>query len=226
MNTIVSSSIAKKINICVHCKNLLQLYNLMYCFIFFYRRHFVEDIVFQNVADRILRDTHKNITSAIRQSVSKYVLFQNDTVLNFPAVNGKLPTGTTGYGFSNTVISGLSNTEIKLKKVTAKIAANTLTADLRLTIHSLNGKSDFKLEESKPTIGKITFTVGRIDATISFNMLKTTECKSEVTINQPIIKYDVKLSADNEKALTKAFFDNITAQLNTKLCKVFGQTSK
>jgi hypothetical protein len=186
----------------------------------------VEDIIFQNVADRILKDTHKNITSAIRQSVSKYVIFQNDTVFNFPGVNGKLPTGTTGYSFSNTIISGLSNTEIKLKKITAKIAVNTLTTDLRVTIHSLNGKTDFKLEESKPTIGKATFTVGRIDANISFNMLKTTECKSEVTINQSNMKYDAKLTGDNEKVLTKAFFDNITAQLNTKICKTFGQTTK
>lgn len=182
----------------------------------------MEDIIFQNVADRILKDTHKNITSAIRQSVSKYVIFQNDTVQNFPAVNGKLPTGTTGYGFSNIVISGLSNTEIKLKKVTAKIAANTLTADFRWTIHSLNGKTDFKLEESKPTVGKATFTVGRIDINVSLNLLKATECKSEVIINQPIVKYDAKLSADNEKALTKAFFDNITVQLNAKICKKVG----
>lgn len=186
----------------------------------------MEDIIFQNVADRILKDTHKNITSAIRQSVSKYVIFQNDTIFNFPSVNGKLPTSNTGYGYSNTIISGLSNTEIKLKKITAKITVNSLTADLRLTIHSLNGKTDFKLEESKPTIGKATFTVGRIDANISFNMLKTTECKSEVTINQPNMKHDAKLSVDIEKALTKAFFDNITAQLNTKICKAFGQTSK
>lgn len=106
------------------------------------------------------------------------------------------------------------------------MATNIVTADLRITIHSLDGKFDFKLEESKPTIGKATFAVSRIDVNVSFNMLKPVECKAEVVVNQPNVKYGTKLSADIEKTLTNAFIDNVKIQLNTNICKALGQMIK
>jgi hypothetical protein len=182
-------------------------------------KHFIEDIVFQQVADRVVRDTRNNITVAIRQVIKPFVLIKNDTNQNFPGTNGKLPSGNVGYTISNTVISGFANTVHKMKKVTAKMAANTVIVDGRTTMHNLDGKFDFKLEESKPTIGKATFTVSRIDVNISFNVLKLVECKSEIVVNQPNVKYGTKLSADIEKALTNAFFDNVKIQMNTIFCK-------
>ncbi|CAH1738199.1 uncharacterized protein LOC114132391 [Aphis gossypii] len=189
-------------------------------------KHFIEDIVFQQVADRVVRDTHNNITVAIRQVIKPYIIFKNDTDPNFPGTNGKLPSGSVGYTISNTVISGFANAEHKLKKITTKMATNIVTADLRITIHSLDGKFDFKLEESKPTIGKATFAVSRIDVNVSFNMLKPVECKAEVVVNQPNVKYGTKLSADIEKTLTNAFIDNVKIQLNTNICKALGQMIK
>ncbi|XP_022176523.1 uncharacterized protein LOC111037955 [Myzus persicae] len=189
-------------------------------------KHFIEDIVFQQVADRVVRDTHNNITVAIRQVIKPYVMIKNDTEKNFPGTNGKLPSGSVGYSISNTVISGLANAEHKLKKVTTKMATNTVTADVRTTIHNLDGKFDFKLEESKPTVGKATFIISRIDVNLSFNMLKPVECKAEIVVNQPNVKYGTKLSADIEKSLTNAFIDNVKIQLSTNTCKALGQVAK
>ncbi|KAF0720917.1 Uncharacterized protein FWK35_00037302, partial [Aphis craccivora] len=104
----------------------------------------------------------EDITMAIRQVIKPYIIFKNDNDPNFPGTNGKLPSGSVGYTISNTVISGFANAEHKLKKITTKMSTNIVTADLRITIHSLDGKFDFKLEESKPTIGKATFAVSRI----------------------------------------------------------------
>lgn len=191
-----------------------------------YCRYFLEDIIFQQVADRIVRDTHNNITIAIRQAVRPYIIFKNDTDPNFAGVNGKLPNGNIGYSISNTIISGFANMEQKLKKITAKMSTNTITNDLHMTIHNLNGRFDFKLEESKPTIGKATFSINRININTSFNMLKPIECKAEVTVNQPNVKYGSKLSADNEKTLTNAFIDNVKNQLSANICKSFSQMIK
>lgn len=102
------------------------------------------------------------------------------------------------------------------------MSTNTVTTDLRMTIHNLDGKFEFKLEESKPTIGKATFSINRIDINVSFNMLKPIECKTEVTINQPNVKYGTKLSTDHEKTLSNVFVDNIKNQLNINICKSFG----
>lgn len=153
-------------------------------------------------------------------------MIKNDTDQNFPGTNGKLPSSSVGYSISNTVISGLANSENKIKKVTAKMVTNTVTIDLRTATHSLDGKFDFKLEESKPTVGKATFTISRIDVSISFNILKPVECKSEVVVNQPNVKYGTKLSADIEKTLTNAFIDNVKIQLSTNVCKAIGQMIK
>jgi len=153
-------------------------------------------------------------------------MIKNDTDQNFPGTNGKLPSSSVGYSISNTVISGLANSENKIKKVTAKMATNTVTIDLRTTTHSLDGKFDFKLEESKPIVGKATFTISRIDVSISFNILKPVECKSEVAVNQPNVKYGTKLSADIEKTLTNSFIDNVKNQLSTNICKAIGQMIK
>lgn len=175
----------------------------------------------------MVKDTHNNITVAIRQAVKPYIIFKSDTESNFPStVAGKLSTGGVGFSISNAAISGFTNLEQKVKKVTAKIASNTVTVDLRMTIHSLNGKFDFKIEESKPTIGKATLTIIRIDANVSFNLLKPTECKSEIVVNQPVFKYGTKLSTDVEKTLSNAFVDNVKNQLSTFICKAFGQAIK
>lgn len=186
----------------------------------------MEDIVFQQVADRVLKDTHNNITVAIRRAIKSYVIFKNDTDLSFPGVNGKLSGGNVGYSISNMVVSGFANMEQKLKKITAKMTTNTLTADLRMTIHNLDGKFDFKLEESKPTVGKAIFTVNRIDISISFNVLKPVECKSDVIVNQSNFKYSSKLSADVEKTLNNAFVENAKNQLSTTICKALAQMIK
>jgi len=191
-----------------------------------YYRYFLEDIIFQQVADRIIRDTHNNITIAIRQAIKPYIIFKNDTDPNFASMNGKLPNGNIGYNISNTVISGFANMEQKLKKVTAKMTTNIMTIDLRMTIHNLIGKFDFKLEENKPTIGKATFSFSRIDINVSFNMLKPIECKAEVTVNQPNIKYGSKLSPDNEKTITNVFIDIVKNQLSSNICKSFSQAIK
>lgn len=111
--------------------------------------------------------------------------------------------------------------EQKLKKVTTKMSTITVTTDLRMTIHNLDGKFDFKLEESKPTIGKATFSINRIDVNVSFNMLKPIECKTDVMINQPNVKYGIKLLADQEKTLSNVFVDNIKNLLNINICKSF-----
>lgn len=179
--------------------------------------------MFQQVADRVVKDTHNNVTVAIRQTAKPYIFFKNHTDPNFQGTSGKLPGGSSaGYSISNIVISGLDNMEQKLKKITAKMVTNTLTTDLRMTVHSLYGMFDFKIEESKPIVGKATLTVGRVDVNVSFNMLKPAECKSEVVVNQPVVKYNVKLSsADNEKVLTAAFVDNVKNYMNT-VCKAFG----
>jgi len=174
----------------------------------------------------VVRDTHNNITVAIRQVIKPYVMIKNDTEKNFPGTNGKFPTGSLGYSISNTVISGLANAEHKLKKVTTKMATNTVTADVRTTIHNLDGKFDFKLEESKPTVSKATFTISRIDVNLSFNMLKPAECKAEIVVNQPNFKYGTKLSADIEKSLTNAFIDNVKIQLSTNTCKTLSLVAK
>ncbi|CAI6361853.1 unnamed protein product [Macrosiphum euphorbiae] len=189
-------------------------------------KHFIEDIVFQQVADRVVRDTHNNITVAIRQVIKPYIIFKNDTDQNFPGTNGKLPSGSVGYSISNSVISGFVNSVHKLKKVTTKMATNTVTADVLTTIHNLDGKFDFKLQESKPTVGQATFTISRIDINISCNILKPVERKTEVVVNQPNVKYGAKLSADIEKTLTNAFIDNVKIQLNTNICKALGQMIK
>ncbi|VVC24795.1 Hypothetical protein CINCED_3A007355 [Cinara cedri] len=189
-------------------------------------KHFVEDIVFQQVADRIVKDTHNNITVAIRQAVKPYIIFKNDTDPNFPGVTGKLIVGGVGYSITNTVISGLSNIEQKLKKIAVKMATNTAMADLRMTVHKLDGKFDFKLEESKPVVGKGTFAITRIDVNVSFNMLKPAECKAETAVNQPVVKYGTKISADSEKTLTNAFVENVKSQLNTIVCKTLSQMIK
>lgn len=179
------------------------------------------------MADRLVKDTHNNITVAIRRAVKSYIIFKNDTDQSFPGVNGKLPGGNVGYSISNTIISGFANVEQKLKKITAKMITNTLSTDLRITIHMLDGKFDFKLEESKPTVGKATFTVSRIDINVSFNMLKPVECKSDVTVNQPNVKYGSKISADSEKTLTNVFIDNVKNHLSTTIiCKALGQMLK
>lgn len=186
----------------------------------------MEDIVFQQVADRMVKDTHSNITVAIRRAVKSYVIFKNDTDSSFPNINGKLPGGNVGYIISNTIISGFVNMEQKLKKITAKMAVNTMSTDVRITIHMLDGKFDFKLEESKPIVGKATFTVNRIDVNVSFNMLKPVECKSDVTVNQQNVKYGSKISPDSEKTLTNAFVDNVKNYLSTTICKGLGQMLK
>lgn len=179
------------------------------------------------MADRIVKDTHNNITVAIRQAVKPYIIFKNDTDPNFLGANGKLPVvGNVGYSISNTIISGLSNMQQKLKKIDVKMATNTAMIDLRMTIHKLDGKFDFKLEESKPVVGKATFAITRIDINVSFNMLKPVECKAEITLYQPIVKYNSKISVDIEKTLTNAFVENVKNQLNTNICKALGQIIK
>lgn len=189
-------------------------------------RHFIEDIVFQQVADRIVKDTHNNITVVIRQAVKPYIVFKNDTDPNFPGASGKLPTSNVGYSVSNTAVSGLSNIEQKLKKIAVKMATNTATVDSRMTVHKLDGKFDFKLDESKPVVGKATFAIARVDVNVSFNMLKPVECKAETTVNQPVVKYGTKISADSEKSLTNAFVENVKNQLNANVCKALGQSIK
>lgn len=172
----------------------------------------------------MVRDTHGNATAAIRQAVSPYILFKNDTDRNFPGVTGKT------YSISAAVISGFANVEHKLKKVTSKIAAGTVTADVRVTVHGLAGGFDYKLDEGKPpapVAGKATFTVGRVDIGVTVNMVKPAECKTEATVVAPVVKYTGgKLSADGEKTLTAAFVDNVKSQLNGSVCKTFGQAFK
>jgi len=174
----------------------------------------------------VVRDTRNNVTAAIRHVIRPYILFKNDTDKNFPGSNGKLPINNIGYSISNKVISGLINAEHKLRKVTSKIANNTVTADVRTTFHKLDGKYDFKLDESKPIVGKATFTINRLDISISYNMLKPVDCTAEVVVNQPNIKYDTKLSPDIEKSFTNAFVDNIKYQFSTIICKGISQIVK
>lgn len=178
------------------------------------------------MADRLVKDTHNNITAAIRQTVKPYIIFKSDTDGSFTAVNGKLPAGSIGYTLSNMILNGFTNLEQKLKKVTAKKATNSVTADLRMSIHNLEGRFDYKIDEAKPVTGKATVTVGRIDVNVSFNMLKATECKADVSVNQPIAKYPTKISADSEKALTNAFADGVKSHLNANVCKAIGQMIK
>lgn len=190
-----------------------------------YYRHYVEDIIFQQVADRIVRDTHNNITVAIRQAVKPFIILKNDTDLTIPGVNVTKQNGKVieVYNILNPVISGFANTEQKVKKVTTKMATNTVTVDLRMTIHNLDGKFDYKLEESKPTAtkpSKATFTITRIDVNISFNLLKSVECKTEIIVNKPSVKFGSKLSEEIEKALSNAFIETVKSQLNTNICKL------
>lgn len=179
------------------------------------------------MADRVVKDTHNNVTAAIRQAVKPYLVFKNDTDQYFPGTTGKLTgAGAAGYSISNTVVSGFGNAEQRVKKVVAKMAANAVTVDLRMSVHGLDGRFDYKVDESKPVAGKATFAVGRIDVGVSFNALKPAECKCEVTVNQPTVKYGAKLAADGEKALTAAFADNVKSQLSANVCKAFGLMTK
>lgn len=196
-----------------------------------YYRHYVEDIIFQQVADRIVRDTHNNITVAIRQAVKPYIILKNDTDLTFPGVNitKQYAKGIEVYNITNPVISGFANTEQKLKKVTTKMATNTVTVDLRMTIHNLDGKFDYKPDESKPSQTqtkpfKATFTINRIGVNVSFNLLKPVECKTDIVVNKPNVKFGSKLSEEIEKSLTNSFFENVKSQLNTNICKSLSQT--
>lgn len=182
------------------------------------------------MADRIVKDTHNNISVAIRQAIKPYIILKNDTDLTFPGVNitkqsGK---GIEIYNITNPVISGFANTEQKLKKVTTKMATNTVTVDLRMTIHNLDGKFDYKPEAIKPTptVTKpytATFTITRIDINVSFNLLKPVECKTEIVVNKPSIKFGSKLSEEIEKTLTTSFFETVKNQLNTNICKSLSQ---
>lgn len=189
-------------------------------------RYFVEDIISQQVADRIVKDTHNNITAAIRQTVKPYIIFKSDTDGSFAAVNGKLPAGSVGYTLSNIILNGFTNLEQKLKKTTAKKATNSVTADLRMSVHNLEGRFDYKIDEAKPVTGKATVTVGRIDVNVSFNMLKPAECKADVSVNLPNVKYATKISADSEKALTNSYVDGVKSHLSAHVCKAIGQMFK
>lgn len=167
---------------------------------------------------------------AIRQAIKPYIIFKNDTDLTFPGVITKPNAkGTEVYNIINPVISGFANTEQKLKKVTAKMAANTITVDLRITIHNLDGKFDYKPEESKPSPtvikpSKATFTIAQIDVNVSFNLLKPVECKTEIIVNKPNVKFGTKLSEEIEKTLTNSFFESVKSQLNANICKSLSQT--
>jgi len=182
-------------------------------------KHFLEDIVFQQVADRIVKDTHNNITVAIHHATKPYIIFKNDTYQNFPGTAGKFIGGTVGYNISNTVISGFGNLRLWVIKVNAKMATNVVNVDMGIVFHNLNGKFDVNIEDTKPVVDKATFTIGRIDGILYFNMLNPTECKFETTVLDIKVKYETKLSADVQKMLTNAFADNINNQLRG-VCKI------
>ncbi|XP_050434377.1 uncharacterized protein LOC126841773 isoform X2 [Adelges cooleyi] len=190
-------------------------------------KYYLETVAFQEIADRVARDTRNNITVAIRQAVKPYITFKNDTSSDIPGFGGKLPSGAA-YTVSNTVAAGFANAEHKVKKVTVKMATNTATVEVRTTVHGLNGKFDVKLEETKPSYtGAATFTVSRVDINTAFNVLKPTECKIDFVANQIAVKSAAsKLSADAEKFVANAFGENIKNHLSTLFCKTISQAIK
>jgi hypothetical protein len=188
-------------------------------------KYFIEDIVFQHVADRIVKDTHNNITVAIQQAINPYIVFKNDTNPNFPGTAGKLPGNNVGYNISNTVISGFKNIKLWMIKVNAIMAKNVINVYMGMALHKLNGKFDVNIAETKPVIDKTTFTIDRIDGVLYYNMLNPTECKFEITVNDIKVKYETKLSADVQKMLTNVFADNIKNQMDV-VCKMLKKEIK
>ncbi|XP_050543246.1 uncharacterized protein LOC126906616 [Daktulosphaira vitifoliae] len=190
-------------------------------------KYFLEDIVFQHVADRVARDMHNNITFAIRQAVKSVIVFKTDSIVDVPSFNGKL-SSKAGFTVNNILINGLSNTENKVKKVTVKAAAKSAIVEFRITSHNLDGKFNLKIEESKPFTGVSNVTISRIDIILSFNILKTTECKTDVVLTNFVVKPPAgsKMTSDDEKVVANAFSNNLKTFFETNLCKKISESIK
>lgn len=159
-----------------------------------FNRYFLEDIAFQHIANGVAEPIHNNITIAVRQSIKRYIIFQN---ASYPNTNGFTGTLSTGVHLKLDEISayGMNKTHLRVKNVYVDMTAKNVTSEIEFNVHKLNGHFALRVDDSKPYTGKGLLNVSRVDAIAAVNVLNGKQCNANTVV------HDVRVELDKESGL-------------------------
>lgn len=184
-------------------------------------RHFLEDITFQHIADRIAKAMHNNITVAVRQAIKPYIIFKNVSDPLFKDFTGSLSSGVQ-FKVSDISTNGLNQTHLRLKNVLVDMGNKNVTAVIEFVLHKLNGNFLLNIDESKPYSGQAKYNIDRINVFASSNMLKGEECTANTTVHNTRVETnpDLSMASEVNEIVAKEFSNNIVNRFNSVICSV------
>ncbi|XP_050442959.1 uncharacterized protein LOC126847034 [Adelges cooleyi] len=199
-------------------------------------RYFIEDVVFQKIADQVLRDMQSNVTAAVRTAVQPYINFKNYSDPHFPEATGRLKNGAN-FHISNAFASGLNNTVQKLQTLRVDTNDNTVTAQTFVSVHGLAGTFDLTVEEEEGPRRRhrsgAGFTLDRMELVAEHDLVRPdTDCRTQVKIHQPKVhsSYQPGNAQENAQAdqrMADAFAAQIERHVSRGFCKfIVGYTKR
>ncbi|XP_050441021.1 uncharacterized protein LOC126845971 [Adelges cooleyi] len=187
-------------------------------------KYFLEDVVFQKIANQVLQDMQSNITSAIRYAAKPYINFKNHSDPHFPAASGQLKNGPI-FNISKAFTSGLNNTLQKLKSLKVNMDSNSVTVQTTVSVHKLFGTFNLVVDEPQKHESEAQFNFENMELISNYDLVRPDQhCETRVEIYNKSVtsSYQLgnsELNAQANQQFADAFADEIISHISTGFCK-------
>lgn len=159
----------------------------------------MEEVVFQHVADNIVKSIQPNISIAIRQGVRPYIMFKNVSDPHFKGFTASTPSNFQ-LKVDDVFTDGLNQTLQRVKNMTVDMANKKLMSSTELVMHSLSGTFRVKLtKDTKEYTNYATFKIENINVAPISNMFSRDDCTATTTVKNTKVTIDPASFYLNEK---------------------------
>lgn len=140
---------------------------------------------------------------------------------HFKGFTDNFPTGVQ-YRIDEIFTNGLNQTYLNVNNVFVDIATKNVPAKTEFVLHKLSGDFTVFLDENKPfgRSAKAQFTIDRIDIISISNMLNGTNCFTNTSVIDTIVKICPKLGLPTEfnEIVAKKYAEILTNKFSTAIC--------
>ncbi|KAF0705548.1 Uncharacterized protein FWK35_00037147 [Aphis craccivora] len=192
-------------------------------------KYFLEKVVFQHVADDIVKSMQPNISIAVREAVKPYIIFKNVSNPHFKGFTASTPSNLQiVVGDPDVFANGLNQTLLRVRNMTVDMAKKKLLSSTELAMHNLSGTFRLKLTNgTKEYTGYADFEIENINVAPVSNMFDRNDCTSptiikntKVTIDDPA-SFNLNTKEDELeviKALEDGFSDTTKKKFEKAIC--------
>jgi len=147
----------------------------------------LEEVVFQHVADDVVKSMQPNISIAVRQAARPYIMFKNVSDPHFKGFTASTPSNLQ-LEVDDVFTNGLNQTLQRVKNMTVDMANKKLISSTELVMHNLSGT--FRVKLTNGYTDYATFEIENINVAPVSNMFNRDDCTASTTVKNTKVTID------------------------------------